>query len=160
MNLANIMNLLHYIGITTWIGGMIFMMLVLTPAVGGKGVPPQFLRLMGIDRFRNFAWGSIVLLLVSGLYRLVPRLQYQGWELFTMSRYGQLMTIKLIIVAIMVILTAIVSLYMAKKIPAMAPAPGEQPSAELMSMQKQFIILSNANLVLGFVILFIMSIIR
>ncbi|MEG6616017.1 CopD family protein [Peptococcaceae bacterium 1198_IL3148] len=160
MNLANLMNLLHYVGITTWIGGMIFMMLVLTPAVGGKGVPPQFLRLMGIQRFRNFAWGSIALLLISGSYQLIPRLRYQGWELFSMSRYGQLMTLKLTLVAIMIIITAVVSFYMAKRIPAMAPAPGEQPSVALMNMQKQFIVLSNANLVLGLVILFIMSIIR
>lgn len=158
--MTSIMNLLHYVGIVTWIGGMIFMMLVLTPAVGGKGVPPQFLRLMGLDRFRYFAWGSIVLLLMSGLYRLLPRLYYQGWDLFILSRYGKLMTLKLVLVALMVIITVVVSFYMAKRIPAMAPPPGQQPSNALIQMQKQFIILSNANLVFGLTILFIMSIIR
>ncbi len=160
MALVNFMNLLHYIGISTWIGGMIFMMLVLTPAVGGKGIPPQFLRLMGIERFRYFAWGSIVLLLISGGYRLFPRIYYQGWNLFIQSRYGQLMTLKLIIVFLVVVITAVVSFYMAKRIPAMAPPPGQQPSKKLITMQKQFIVLSNANLFLGIVILFIMSVIR
>lgn len=160
MTLVGLMNWLNYLGFVTWIGGMIFMMLVLTPAVGAKGIPPQFLRLMGIERFRYFAWGSMVLLIVSGIYRLFPRLYYQGWELFSQTRYGQLMTLKLFLVLVMVVITIIVSGYMAKRIPAMAPPPGEQPSKELMRMQKQFVVLSNASLILGITILFIMSIIR
>ncbi|MTI81920.1 MAG: hypothetical protein FH758_13800 [Firmicutes bacterium] len=160
MNLANLMDFLHSIAVVTWIGGMIFMMLVLTPAVGGKGVPPQFLRLMGIQRFKYFAWASIGMLLVSGLYKLGPRLYYQGWDLFILSRYGQLMTTKLVLVAIMVSITAVVSFYMANRIPDMAPGPGEDPSSALIQMQKQFIVLSNANLLFGIVILFIMAIIR
>lgn len=159
LTLTQIARFLHDLAFTTWIGSMIFMMVVLTPAVGGKGVPPQFLRLMGIDRFKNWAWASIAILAVTGTYRVIGR--FYLFELFVMTRYGKLMLLKIGLFLIMVLLTAIVSLSYAKRIPAEAPQkPGEQPSSSFLNMQKRFITFSAANLILGIAILFIMAIIR
>ncbi|AEF95153.1 hypothetical protein Desca_2318 [Desulfotomaculum nigrificans CO-1-SRB] len=159
LSLIQIARFFHDLAFTTWIGSMIFMMLVLTPAVGGKGIPPQFLRLMGIERFKSWAWASIAVLAVTGIYRLYGR--FYMFDLFVMSRYGKLMLLKLSLFIIMVLLTAIVSLSYAKRIPAEAPQrPGEQPTPEFSRMQRRFITFSALNLALGVTILFIMAIIR
>lgn len=159
LTLTQLARFLHDLAFITWIGSMIFMMIVLTPAVGGKGIPPQFLRLMGIERFRNWAWASIGILAVTGIYRLYGR--FYLFEYFIMSRYGKLMLLKISLFLIMVLLTAIVSLSYAKRIPAEAPQkPGEQPASEFLKMQRRFITFSATNLILGIVIIFIMAIIR
>ncbi|RYD05443.1 hypothetical protein N752_08850 [Desulforamulus aquiferis] len=114
---------------------------------------------MGIERFKSWAWASIIILTVTGIYRLYGR--FYQFDLFLMSRYGQLMTLKLVLFIIMVLLTAIVSLMYAKRIPMEAPQkPGEQPTARFSQMQKRFISFSAINLALGVAILFIMSILR
>ena len=159
LTLVQIARFLHDLAFTTWVGSMIFMMLVLTPAVGAKGIPPQFLRLMGIERFKNWAWASIVILAITGMYRLHGR--FYQFDLFIMTRYGKLMMLKISLFLIMVLLTSIVSLAYAKRIPTEAPQkPGEQPTPEFSTMQRRFIYFSTINLALGVTILFIMSIIR
>lgn len=159
LTLTQIARFFHDLAFITWIGSMIFMMIVLTPAVGGKGIPPQFLRLMGIERFKNWAWASIAVLVVTGTYRLYGR--FYMFDLFIMSRYGKLMLLKLSLFAIMILLTAMVSLRYAKRIPAEAPQkPGEQPTPEFSRMQQRFITFSAINLALGVAIIFIMAIIR
>lgn len=159
LTLTQLARFLHDLAFTTWIGSMVFMMLVLTPAVGAKGIPPQFLRLMGIERFKKWAWASIMILTVTGIYRLYGR--FYQFDLFVMSRYGQLMILKISLFLIMVLLTAVVSLIYAKRIPAEAPQkPGEQPTPRFSQMQRRFISFSAINLALGVAILFIMSIIR
>ena len=159
LTLTQIARFLHDLAFTTWIGSMIFMMIVLTPAVGAKGIPPQFLRLMGVERFKNWAWACIAVLALTGTYRVYGRF-YQA-ELFMMTTYGKLMLLKIALFLIMVLLTAIVSINYAKRIPAEAPQkPGEQPAPEFLKMQRRFITFSATNLALGIAILFIMAIIR
>ncbi|ABO49235.1 hypothetical protein Dred_0696 [Desulforamulus reducens MI-1] len=159
LTLTQLARFFHDLAFTTWIGSMIFMMLVLTPAVGGKGIPPQFLRLMGIERFKNWAWASIVILTVTGTYRLYGR--FYLFDLFVMTSYGKLMLLKISLFLMMVLLTAIVSFNYAKRIPAEAPQkPGEQPTPGFLRMQRRFISFSTINLALGIIILFIMAIIR
>ncbi|GAB6181935.1 hypothetical protein JCM14036_32540 [Desulfotomaculum defluvii] len=159
LTLTQLARFFHDLAFTTWIGSMIFMMLVLTPAVGGKGIPPQFLRLMGIERFKNWAWVSIGILAITGTYRIYGR--FYQFDLFVMTSYGKLMLLKISLYLLMVLLTAIVSLNYAKRIPAEAPQrPGEQPTPGFSRMQNRFIWFSAANLFLGICILFIMAIIR
>ena len=71
-----IVNWAHMAAGFTWVGGIIFVNIVLTPAVQPKGLPPEFVRIMGMERFRYVAWASIGVGMV--LYALVMIWKFRG----------------------------------------------------------------------------------
>ncbi|MCZ2111597.1 MAG: CopD family protein [Dehalococcoidia bacterium] len=78
---------LHDIGIAVYIGGAISMEFVLGPAQGS--IPPAQAQVMGqktADRFLWFVWGSLALIVVTGILRLekLGRLEW-SWPFFTDS---------------------------------------------------------------------------
>jgi uncharacterized membrane protein len=63
---------LHILGVVVWVGGMFFAYVCLRPAAAQLFEPPQRLRLWdgSFRRFFAWVWGSIVLILASGLYMI------------------------------------------------------------------------------------------
>lgn len=59
----------HILAATVWIGGMLFLVLVIVPWLrrGGRADPALFLRETG-ERFRNVGWTCFGLLLVTGTF--------------------------------------------------------------------------------------------
>ncbi len=66
---------LHVLAAVTWIGGMIFIVLVLVPVVRGLGDAPLRARLVQATgaRFRTIGWIALVLLVLSGVANLLAR---------------------------------------------------------------------------------------
>lgn len=64
--------LLHLLAALIWVGGMFFAYLVLRPAAVDVLEPPQRLRLWDavFNRFFNWVWSAIGVLLVTGLYMI------------------------------------------------------------------------------------------
>ena len=94
----------HVLAAMMWIGGMAFLTLVLMPVIRKTDVPTlrgEFLQLVA-RRFRLVAWGSIVLLIGTGLTNLMLG---DGWPSYQ-SSYGRLLMVKLIAVGLMGFLTA------------------------------------------------------
>jgi uncharacterized membrane protein len=94
----------HVIAAMIWIGGMAFLTLVLMPVIRKTDIPTvrgEFLQLIA-RRFRLVAWGSIVLLIGTGLTNLMLG---DGWPNYQ-SSYGRLLMVKLIAVGLMGLLTA------------------------------------------------------
>lgn len=147
---------LHLVGAVTWVGGLIFMNIVLSPAVGGKGVPPQFVRMMGMQRFRYFAWGSIAALLVTGVYNTF-RAGGAG-EGFWATTFGLVLALKIAVVLLMIVITAQNSLVWFRKLTAEAPAPGQPPSLELMRIQRRLVLFSHINVALGIIVLLLVAV--
>ncbi len=63
----------HVLSAITWLGGSLFLVMVLVPLTRQtiEGAPPGFsVRLLreSATKFRNVAWASIVLIVVSGLF--------------------------------------------------------------------------------------------
>ena len=87
--------LAHLIGAVVWLGGMTFMLATLRPAAFAELEPPSRPRLLlaVLARFFPLVWGSIGLLVVSGMVGLVvagaaaPR----GWH--AMAGIGVLMVL-------------------------------------------------------------------
>ncbi len=67
-----LMKFLHIAAAMVWIGGMVFMLFALRPAVTSLA-PPQRLPLIAqvLHRFFAFVWPSIAILLVTGLIMLM-----------------------------------------------------------------------------------------
>lgn len=101
---------LHILAAAVWIGGMVFIALVLVPATREpehRGIAPSLIRWTG-RRFRWIGWLSLTLLLLTGLFNLAQR--GLGWtELWSGelwgSPFGQLLGIKLFLVAVILLLS-------------------------------------------------------
>ena len=64
----------HLLAATVWIGGMLFLVLVVVPWLrrGGRAEAAVFLRETGL-RFRNVGWTCFLLLVVTGTFNLWVR---------------------------------------------------------------------------------------
>jgi len=156
--LAIVVLWVHLLAAVTWLGGLIFMNVVLSPAVGAKGVPPQFVRLMGMQRFKGYAWASIVVVVVTGTMNTLGNVN--RFDAFYTTPYGITLAIKILLVLLMIGITAWNSLRLGPKLAQGAPAPGAQPGTDVVALQKRLVILSYVNVTLGVIVLLLAAILR
>ena len=75
MNLLDlIIHWLHLLAASIWVGGMVFVAAVLTP-IARRELPPElrFLLFQKVGRrFSAFGWGALLLLVLTGAYKLGP----------------------------------------------------------------------------------------
>lgn len=144
-----IINFLHLIATVTWIGGAIYMNLVLMPALNAIE-PPARGKLMGAaaKRFTVLAWSSIIVLLVTG-YMKTPT----GMLLNTTETYGITLTVKHLLFLAMAGIGALITWGIVPKMNALAPKPGEKPSSEFVKVQKLLPKLSVTAMIFGIVVL-------
>lgn len=155
--LSIIVNWLHMVGGFTWLGGLIFVNIVLSPVVQPKGIPPEFIRIMGMERFRYYAWGSIGIIILSGIFNIVRGMAVHTGDpnpLFV----GALLT-KLVIVAAMIVITMVNSVVLRKRLADAKPTPGG-PSEEIKRMGARLVVFSRINLALGALVLLMVAIMR
>jgi uncharacterized membrane protein len=147
---------LHLLATATWIGGMIYSVLVLMPSLTAID-PPQRGKLMGVagKRFSFFAWGSVVVLLITG-YLKTP----EGMLFDTSTTYGMTLMLKHFVILLMMILGVLISLVIVPRMGKLAPKPGEQPSPEFLQTQKQLPVFAVTNMILGIVVLIFVALLR
>jgi putative copper export protein len=87
---------LHIIGVSFWIGGMLFLPMVLLPAIKGHPDRRNLLMQTGL-KFRFFGYIVLGLLLVTGISNMLLRGVDVSWKFLVISRYGKLVIIKLIL---------------------------------------------------------------
>ena len=155
---AVIIRWLHLIAAFTLLGGLIFMNVVLTPAVGAKGIPPQFIRLMGMQRFSRYAWISMVTLVITGL--IIAFAALRDVEAPFSTPYGIVLIVKIALVILMIVVTGFNSLVYGPKLVEGAPKPSEEPTTDVNVLQRRIVILSYVNLALGFGILLMVAILN
>jgi uncharacterized membrane protein len=155
---------LHILATVAWIGGMAFYILILIPSLGVLD-PPQRGRLLGalIKRYGFLAWGSVIILLATGILitrSRIPRGSYFG------STYGILLGVKHILVLCMIVIGAIVSFVIGPKLKAQATAgpPAGTPGGATLSvapkLQKRAGILGLLNFLLGIGLLLLTEVMR
>lgn len=155
MFLITLVDFLHLLVAVVWIGGMIFMKLVLMPAAAALDPAQRGMLLGGVaKRFTITAWTSTIVLLLTGLSKTPD-----GMLGDLSSDYGQILTAKHVLFGIMVIVGLIITLGVAPRLKRYAPGPGEAPSAEFVRAQKRLDALSGTNTVLGILILVAMALI-
>jgi uncharacterized membrane protein len=149
MTLANVADFLHLVATVAWIGGMLFMKLVLMPGMEAID-PPQRGRLMGAvaKRFTIVAWSSTAVLLATGFLKTPGE-----YLLDAATAYGMLLLIKHVAIALMIVVGAVITFGVAPRLRALAPAPGQPPSPALAAAQQRLNALSAINTVLGLAVL-------
>jgi putative copper resistance protein D len=87
---------LHIIGVSFWIGGMLFLPMVLLPAIKDHPDRRNLLMQTGL-KFRFFGYMVLGLLLVTGIANMYLRGIDVSWKFLVISRYGKLVITKLIL---------------------------------------------------------------
>ncbi len=154
MSMFMINNFIHLLFAVIWIGGMIFMNLVLMPSLNSID-PNERGKLFAqiAKRFTIVAWGSTLFLLITGFFKTPSGM------LFNFSTdYGMMITIKHILFLVMIVFGSMITFVEAPKIRKYAPKPGEKPSQEVVQAHGKIKLLSACNMVLGIIILILVSI--
>ncbi|MET9358013.1 copper resistance protein CopC [Streptomyces sp. NPDC006617] len=93
--LAMPVDVVHLIAVATWLGGLTALLVALYRTPADTPVPA-----LAVRRFSRIAFGSVIALVVTGTYQSWRQLG--SWTAFTDTRYGQLLLVKIGLVAVLV----------------------------------------------------------
>jgi copper transport protein len=93
--LAMPVDVVHLLAVAAWLGGLTTLLVALYRAPADTPVPARAVR-----RFSRVAFGSVVALVLTGAYQSWRQLG--SWTAFTDTRYGQLLLVKIGLVAVLV----------------------------------------------------------
>jgi uncharacterized membrane protein len=118
---------LHILAAVTWIGGMIFLSLVLAPLVRGRKAAPEFMALFrsAALRFRPIVWVAIAVLLATGPMLLSLR----GIQVSSPTSWTGIVTVKLMLVALLLFLTLLHDLVFGPQVSRVSAIPNSQRTA-------------------------------
>ncbi|MGW6713353.1 copper resistance CopC/CopD family protein [Streptomyces globisporus] len=90
-NIAMPVDVLHLLAVAAWLGGLASLLVALyrTPDIGSAAV----------RRFSTVAFGSVVVLAATGIYQSWR--QVGSWSALTGTRYGQLLILKVALIAVL-----------------------------------------------------------
>lgn len=91
---------LHIIGVSFWLGGMLFLPMVLLPAIKDHHDRKNLLMQTGL-KFRFFGYIVLTLLLLTGVLNMFLRGVDVSWKFLVISRYGKLVITKLFLFLLM-----------------------------------------------------------
>lgn len=144
-----IVHFLHLVATVAWIGGMIFLHYILTPAQKVIN-PEEGGKLFGFvaKRFTILAWTSTVVLIITGLIKAPSE------ALLDLStHYSLWLTIKHLLIVLMIIGGLMITFKVAPKMRNLAPKPGEPPSTEFIKTQAMLSNISFFNMIFGLMVL-------
>lgn len=105
---------LHLLAAVAWIGGMVFLSLVLVPILKREPFAAQrgaLIRAAAL-RFRLVVWSAIGVLLTTGPLLALSR----GWSLSEPAGWPAVLTVKLILIAILLMLTIAHDLFIGPRV--------------------------------------------
>ncbi len=149
---------IHLISAITWIGGQLFILIVLLPIMR-TSLPRNERTLLFAQVGRRYAvlsWIALALLVVTGV--LNGERRGIDWARLPDSSYGRILLVKLIFVAIVIVITLVHALYFGRRITEIAErvqAMGKDDAsvtAERRRLQIISGVLSGINLLLNLVI--------
>jgi putative copper export protein len=107
---------LHILCACFWIGGMLFLPLILLPGIKNNPQRKQLLMFTGL-RFRFYGYIVLSVALLTGLLNIHLRGIPFSWFFFTESRYGKLVSLKIILFLSLLMVSAIHDWWASKKTP-------------------------------------------
>lgn len=150
-----IIDWLHLIAMTIWIGGLAFYILVLMPSLQTLD-PPQAGKVMGAiaKRYAPITWMAVLVLIVTGI--LISRARgVLGIQLG--STYGVWLFVKHLLTVLMIVNGFVISAVIGPKLKPPVSKPGEQPAPpppQVVKLRKLAGLLGYVQLVLAAVVLF------
>ncbi|MEV7812618.1 copper resistance protein CopC [Streptomyces flaveolus] len=93
-------DVVHLLAVAAWLGGLTALLTALYRAPAETPVEAE-----AVQRFSRVAFGSVLALVVTGVYQSWRQLG--SWSAFTETRYGQLLLVKIGLVAVLVGIAAV-----------------------------------------------------
>ena len=118
---------LHILAAVSWIGGMIFLSMVLAPLVRSRKAAPEFMALFrsAALRFRIVVWLAMGVLLTTGPILLAQR----GMQLTNPASWSQIVSLKLGLVALLLTLTFLHDLVLGPRVSRVSAIPAASRTA-------------------------------
>jgi uncharacterized membrane protein len=115
---------LHVLAAVTWVGGMIFLSLVLAPLVRSRKAAPEFMALFrsAALRFRPLVWIAMVILVSTGPMLLSRR----GIYVTDPASWPGIVTVKLALVSLLLFLTLLHDLLLGPRVSRVSTIPESQ----------------------------------
>ena len=139
---------LHIMAVVTWLGGIVFLSIVLVPALRR----PEYRTILAplVDqtgaRFRRVAWIALVLLIITGGFMMSWRFEGFDWG----SPFGRTLGLKLLLVAVILVLSVLHDFVIGPRATALYR---ENPNAEeARRLWKQAGWIGRLNLILALVV--------
>ena len=105
---------LHIVGAAFWIGGMLFLPLVLLPGIKAHPDRRNLLMATGL-RLRFYGYIVLTIMLITGLLNIYFRGISFSWQFFTESRYGRLVSLKVLLFILMILVSLFHDLFVGRK---------------------------------------------
>ncbi|MBI5672045.1 MAG: hypothetical protein HZC50_01995 [Nitrospirae bacterium] len=118
---------LHLLAAVTWVGGMVFLSLVLAPLVRSRKAVPEFMALFrsAALRFRPIVWVAMVILLITGPMLL----SHRGLSVMAPASWPGIVAVKLTLVGLLLFLTLLHDLILGPKVSRVGTIPESQRTA-------------------------------
>ncbi|HBR51104.1 MAG TPA: hypothetical protein DEA71_13575 [Nitrospira sp.] len=119
--------ILHILAAVSWVGGMIFLSLVLAPLVRSRKAVPEFMALFrsAALRFRPIVWVAMAILVMTGPMLLSLR----GVAVASPSSWPGIVVVKLTLVALLLFLTLLHDLVLGPQVSRVSAIPESQRTA-------------------------------
>ena len=118
---------IHLLAALTWIGGTLFLSLVLAPSYRALASKPDAGALFRATarRFRLIVWSAVAVLMLTGPLLVV----FHGWPLFEPARWPSVLAVKLSLVGLLLVLTLAHDLVLGPLVRAILALPSDQRQA-------------------------------
>ena len=149
---------IHLIAASIWVGGSLFLGVVLAPLLKTMyASAEERIRVMIVvgRRFNKIAIPALLILIGTGLYKAYPVLK--NTDLIYNSNYGNILLIKIIVVIILLIIYGIHVRIIRKKVEDDIMS-GNMSKPQLQKLRKKIIILGEVVVVLSVVVLFLAAV--
>ncbi len=143
---------LHLLAAVSWIGGTIFLSLVLAPSYRALASKPDagVLFRTSAKRFRLVVWGAVAVLLLTGSMLVLSH----GWPLFEPARWPSLLGVKLSLVALLLLMTLAHDLVLGPRVRAILALSPDKRTASDQTILTTAAWLPRAALMLSLAVLF------
>ncbi len=144
---------LHLMAVVSWIGGMLFLSLVLVPVfkrVGFTGERRQLFLTLAL-RFRAVVWASILVLVLTGPLLLIER--GEDWSM--PAGWPVVLQLKLTLVALLISFTAVHDFWLGPKVGHLMRTPPDARSSRENGLIRLSPWIARLGLVLAIMVLFL-----
>ncbi|MFB3048091.1 MAG: CopD family protein [Nitrosopumilaceae archaeon] len=151
---------IHLTSATIWVGGSLFIGAVLAPILKTMSfsLEERLQIMIKVGRkFNKIAIPSLIILIVTGIYNSVPF--FNNYEMLFSTNYGNLLTIKIILV-IAIIIAYIIHIRIIRKDVEEKIISKQLTEKQIQILRKKIIILGEVIVVLSIVVLFLAALLK
>jgi putative copper export protein len=151
---------IHLTSASIWVGGSLFIGAVLAPILKTMSfsLEERLQIMIKVGRkFNKIAIPSLIILIVTGIYNSVPF--FNNYEMLFSTNYGNLLTIKIILV-IAIIIAYIIHIRIIRKDVEEKIISKQLTEKQIQILRKKIIILGEVIVVLSIVVLFLAALLN